>query len=60
MANEIKVTYKGKKHGDSSVTIEELPNIGDTLQFPGEQPIKVLDKTFHYDEDGNVIGVQFD
>lgn len=60
MANEIKVTYKGKKHGDSSVRIEELPNIGDTLQFPGQPPVIVLGKIFHYDENDKVVGVEFE
>ncbi|MGH8451011.1 hypothetical protein [Pseudomonas sp.] len=60
MANEIKVKFKGKKNSISNVLIEELPNIGDKLAFPGDPVATVIGKTFHYDNDAKVIEIEFE
>ncbi|MGY2270921.1 MULTISPECIES: hypothetical protein [Pseudomonas] len=59
MANKIQVKFKGKKNSTSNITIEELPNKGDFLNMDGEV-WEVTKKTFYYDANGSVVGVDFD
>ncbi|MBD8096181.1 hypothetical protein IFR08_00870 [Pseudomonas fluorescens] len=60
MATKIPVKFKGtKKNSTTDISIEELPNKGDFLDMDG-QVWEVTKKTFFYDANGSVTGVEFD
>ncbi|AZF09090.1 hypothetical protein C4J93_0876 [Pseudomonas sp. R2-37-08W] len=60
MTTKIPVKFKGtKKNSTANISIEELPNKGDFLNLDG-QVWEVLKKTFVYDADGSVTGIEFD
>ncbi|WP_339497269.1 hypothetical protein [Pseudomonas canadensis] len=60
MANTVQAKFKGtKKNHTSQVDIKELPNKGDYLNMEGQE-WEVTKKTFYYDSNDNVTGVEFD
>jgi hypothetical protein len=58
-----KCTFKSSSNKSKAKTAnlaaEALPIIGDKLQFPGEPAFEVVGRTFVYDDNFNVIEIQF-
>lgn len=47
------------KAATTDILVEELPNIGDTLELPEDPLQKVVDKKFIFDMNYKVIEIEF-